>query len=400
MSPNLRLGYAVALPSHPRLYKEQNSHTAYAIMHIVINANLRKIGDGIHTRMGRFALKSNGKEIHTPLPETEKQEIIIYQSGDGKIKVDCRLDSETLWLPQAQIARLFGRERSVITKHIRNIFAEGEVDEESNVQNLHIPNSDKPVMFYSLDVVLAVGYRVKSPLATQFRQWATSVLHEYLQKGFALNDDFMKNMGGGVYWKELLERIRDIRSSEKVMYRQVLDLYATSLDYNATMPETIEFFKIVQNKLHYAVSGHTASEIIFDRANAELPFMGLTTFTGKRPVKSDVTVAKNYMTEKELFALRRMVNAFFDIAELKAETQEPMYMRDWLETLDNFTRNIGFAVLNSGGKVSHFDAIEKAHNEYATYKAQQSKDLTEVEKAYIETLKDMQKRLKGGGGEV
>ena len=342
-------------------------------------------------------MKSNSNKPPIPLAETEKQEIVIYQSDDGKVNVDCRLDGETLWLPQAQIAQLFGRDISVISRHIKNIFADGELEQKSNLQNMQIPNSDKPVVFYSLDVVLAVGYRVKSPFATLFRQWATSVLHEYLQKGFAMNDDFLKNMGGGVYWKELLERIRDIRASEKVMYRQILDLYATSLDYNATMPETIEFFKIVQNKLHYAVSGHTASEIIFDRANAELPFMGLTAFKGKRPIKSEVTVAKNYMTEKELFALRRMVNAFFDIAELKAETQEPMYMRDWLETLDNFTRNIGFDVLNSGGKVSHIDAIEKAQTEYASYKAQQSEDLTEVEQAYLETLKDMHKRLKDGG---
>jgi hypothetical protein len=244
-------------------------------------------------------------------------------------------------------------------------------------------------------MVLAVGYRVKSPFATQFRQWATSVLREYLQKGFAMNDDFLKNIVGGVYWKELLERIRDIRTSEKVMYRQILDLYATSLDYDAKMPETVEFFKIVQNKLHYAVSGHTASELIFDRANANLPFMGLTTFKGKRPVKSEVTVAKNYMNEKELFALRRMVNAFFDMAELKAETQEKMYMRDWLEVLDNFTRNFGFEVLTGGGKISHTEAVEKAHTEYAAYKTQL--DLTDVEKAYVETLKNMQKRLKEGG---
>jgi hypothetical protein len=306
------------------------------------------------------------------------------------------MQGETLWLSQAQIAELFGRERSVITKHIRNIWGEGELDEKSNVQNLHIPNSDKPVAFYTLDVILAVGYRVKSQRGTQFRQWATQILHEYLQKGFAMNDEVLKNMGGGVYWKELLERIRDIRASEKVMYRQILDLYATSLDYDATMPETLEFFKIVQNKLHYAVSGHTASEIIFDRANAELPFMGLTVFKGKRPVKSEVTVAKNYMTEKELFALRRMVNAFFDMAELKAETQEPMYMRDWLETLDKFSRDFGVGVLNSAGAVSHTAAVEKAHSEYVSYRAQLADELSDVEKAYLDTLKDMQKRLKDG----
>jgi hypothetical protein len=326
-------------------------------------------------------------------------EIIIYQTADGLTKIDVRMNGETLWLTQAQIAQLYGRERSVITKHIRNIFADDELDEKSNVQNMHIPNSDKPVTFYSLDVILAVGYRVKSPRGTQFRQWATAVLHEYLQKGFAMNDDFLKNMGGGVYWKELLERIRDIRASEKVMYRQILDLYATSLDYNSTMPETLEFFKIVQNKLHYAVSGHTASEIVFDRANAELPFMGLTVFKGNRPVKSEVTIAKNYMTEKELFALRRMVNAFFDMAELKAETHEPMYMRDWLETLDKFSRDFGMGVLDGAGRVSHIEAVEKANNEYAAYRTQLSDELTEVEKAYLETLREMQKKLKAGNVE-
>jgi hypothetical protein len=329
----------------------------------------------------------------------DNSEIIIYQSGDGKVKVDCRLESETLWLTQAQISQLFGRERSVITKHIRNIFFEGELEEKSNVQNLHVPNSDKPVAFYTLDVILAIGYRVKSSQATLFRQWATTVLHEYLQKGFAMNDDFLKNMGGGLYWKELLERIRDIRASEKVLYRQVLDLYATSLDYNSAMPETIEFFKIVQNKLHFAASGHTASEIIFDRANAELPFMGLTVFKGSRPVKSEVTIAKNYMTEKELFTLRRMVNAFFDMAELKAEHHEPMYMRDWLETLDKFTSDFGFGVLEGTGSVSHIDAVEKAHREYGAYRSQLPDDLTDVEKAYLDTLRDMQKRLKDGGVE-
>ena len=347
-----------------------------------------------------MVLKSNDVKLAPVVWEiNNKQEIIIYQSGDGNVKVDCRIDSETLWLTQAQIAQLFARSVSVVSRHIKNIFAEGEQDEKSNLQNMQIPNSDKPVALYSLNVVLAVGYRVKSVQATMFRQWATTVLHEYLQKGFAMNDDFLKNMGGGVYWKELLERIRDIRASEKVMYRQILDLYATSLDYDATMPETIKFFRIVQNKLHYAVSGHTASEIVFDRANAELPFMGLTTFKGKRPVKSEVTVAKNYMTEKELFALRRMVNAFFDMAELKAETQEPMYMKDWLQVLDNFTRNFGFKVLDSGDSVSHQDAVEKAHGEYAIYKAHINLELTEVENAYLDTLKDMQKRLKDGGGE-
>ena len=324
-------------------------------------------------------------------------EIIIYQTADGLTKVDVRIEGETLWLTQAQMAELFQRDRTVITKHINNAISEGELDKKSNVQFLHIANSDKPVAFYSLDAIIAVGYRVKSLRGTQFRQWATTVLHEYLQKGFAINDELLKNMGGGLYWKELLERIRDIRASEKVMYRQVLDLYATSLDYDAAMPETFEFFKIVQNKLHYAASGRTAAEIIFDRANAELPFMGLTAFKGSRPVKSEVTVAKNYMTEKELFALRRMVNAFFDMAELQAERREPMYMKDWLETLDTFSRNFGLGALEGAGSVSHVEAVEKAIREYDTYRVQFSDALSDVEKAYLDTLKLMQKQLKGGG---
>jgi len=323
-----------------------------------------------------------------------ESEIIIYQTDDGLTKIDVRMEKETLWLSQAQIAKLFLRDRSVITKHIRNIFTEGELEEKSNVQYLHIANSDKPVAFYSLDVVIAVGYRVKSQKGTQFRQWATSVLHEYLQKGFAMNDAVLRNMGGGLYWKELLERIRDIRASEKVMYRQVLDLYATSLDYNASMPETLEFFKIVQNKLHYAVSGQTASEIIFNRANANLPFMGLTVFAGSRPVKSEITTAKNYMSEKELFALRRMVNAFFDMAELKAQSRQPMYMKNWLETLDMFSKDFGMGILDSAGTVSHDEAVVKADREYGIYKAQQNNEITEVEKAYLETLKKIQKKLK------
>ena len=325
-------------------------------------------------------------------------EIIIYKTQDGKTQIDCRFEGDTLWLTQAQIAELYGRDRTVITKHIRNIYAEGELKESSVCANFtHTANDGKNynTAFYNLDMILAVGYRVKSQRGTQFRQWATTILHEYLQKGFAMNDDFLKNIGGGVYWKELLERIRDIRASEKVMYRQVLDLYATSLDYNASMPETLKFFKIVQNKLHYAASGHTASEIIFERVNSELPFMGLTIFKGSRPVKSEVTVAKNYMTEKELFALRRMVNAFFDMAELKAETQEPMYMRDWLEILDKFSRDFGLGILEDAGSVSHTNAVEKAHNEYEKYHSSLLDDLSDVEKAYLDTLKEMQRKLKG-----
>lgn len=330
-------------------------------------------------------------------------EIIIYQTVDGKTKIDVRMQEENLWLTQAQLIELYQSSKTNISEHITHILKEGELDEQATVRKfrtVQIENGrsvNRNLKHYNLNMILAVGYRVKSVRGTQFRQWATSILHEYLQKGFSMNDDFLKNMGGGVYWKELLERIRDIRTSEKVMYRQILDLYATSLDYNATMPETFEFFKIVQNKLHYAVSGHTASEIIFNRANAELPFMGLTVFSGSRPVKSEVGIAKNYMSEKELFALRRMVNAFFDMAELKASTQEPMYMRNWLETLDKFSRDFGVGVLEDHGSVSHTAALKKAHQEYDAYRAQLPDDLSDVEKAYLESLRELQEKLKAGG---
>lgn len=336
---------------------------------------------------------------------SDNGDMIIYQTEDGQAKIDVRLENETLWLSQAQIAELFQTTKQNVSLHVNNILNERELEASATVKEYLTVQEEgsrevnRRVKFYNLDMILAIGYRVKSLRGVQFRRWATAVLHEYLQKGFAMNDDLLKNIGGGVYWKELLERIRDIRASEKVLYRQVLDLYATSLDYNAARPETVEFFKIVQNKLHYAVSGHTASEIVFNRANAELPFMGLTTFRGNRPVKSEVTVAKNYMTEKELFALRRMVNAFFDMAELKAETHEPMYMRDWLETLDKFTGDFGFGILEGSGHVSQIEAAEKAHREYNAYRAQLSDDLSDVEKAYLDTLRDMQRRLKDGGGE-
>jgi hypothetical protein len=328
----------------------------------------------------------------------ENSEIIIYRSADGHTKIDVRMENETVWLTQAQMAELFQTTKQNISLHINNTFNEGEIDPNSVVKEYLTTAADGKnysTKHYNLDMIIAVGYRVKSQSGTQFRQWATAILHEYLQKGFSMNDEFLKNMGGGIYWKELLERIRDIRTSEKVMYRQVLDLYATSLDYNATQQETIEFFKIVQNKLHYAVSGRTASEIVFDRANAELPFMGLTVFKGNRPVKSEVTVAKNYMTEKELFALRRMVNAFFDMAELQAEMHEPMYMKDWLETLDKFSRDFGVGVLEDAGTITHDAAAEKAQREYDTYHSALSDDLSDVEKAYLDTLRDMQKKIEG-----
>ncbi|MCL2019888.1 MAG: virulence RhuM family protein [Oscillospiraceae bacterium] len=320
-------------------------------------------------------------------------EIIIYQSADGLSKIDVRFEGETLWLTQAQISELFGRERSVITKHLRNIFEEGELDEKSNVQSLHIANSDKPVKFYSLDVILAVGYRVKSAQGTLFRQWATAVLHEYLQKGFAMNDEKLKEFGGGDYWYELLERIRDIRSSEKALYRQVLDLYATSVDYNPKKPETFEFFKIVQNKMHFAASKHTAAELIYERADSEQPFMGLTTFKGSRPRKTDIDTAKNYMTEDELFVLNRIVSAFFDIAELKARRHEHMYMREWIAELDKFTSSYGEGTLVGFGNVSHEAALDKANTEYLKYKRKTADELSPVEQEYFKVIKETQKKI-------
>jgi len=329
----------------------------------------------------------------------DESDIIIYKSADSKIKIDCRVQGETLWLSQAQIAELYGRDRSVITKHIKNVFIEGELDEKSNVQNLHIANSDKPVAFYNLNVIIAVGYRIKSPRGTQFRQWATAILHEYLQKGFALNDEKLKEFGGGDYWYELLERIRDIRSSEKALYRQVLNLYATSIDYDPKQPETFEFFKIVQNKMHFAATKHTAAEIIYFRADSQKPFMGLTTFKGQRPRKTDIDKAKNYMTEDELFVLNRIVSAFFDIAELKARRKEHMYMRDWIVELDKFTKEHADGVLHGSGTISHSDAMEKVQHEYEVYKAQLPDELTEIEKGYLDHLRNIQKRLKDGGTE-
>ena len=331
----------------------------------------------------------------------EKSEIILYQTDDGQTRIEVRVENETVWLTLNQLAELFQRDKSVISRHIKNIFDEGELMEQGTVAKFATVQTEgersvsREIEFYGLDVIIAVGYRVKSVRGTQFRRWATGVLREYLVKGFAMNDELLKNMGGGAYWKELLERIRDIRASEKVMYRQVLDLYATSMDYDAATPETLAFFKIVQNKLHYAASGHTAGELIFDRANADLPFMGLTTFKGRRPVKSEVAIAKNYMTEKELFALRRMVNAFFDMAELRAMNHQPTYMKDWLVILDKFSRDFGVGALADAGSVSHEAALEKAQAEYEKYRQKTADELSPVERDFLASLKTAQKKLEG-----
>ena len=318
-------------------------------------------------------------------------EIIIYQTEDGLTKINVNMQNETVWLSKAQMAELFQRDRSVISKHIKNVFEEGELSRESNVQILHIANSDKPVEFYNLDVIISVGYRVKSQRGVQFRIWATSVLKEYMIKGFAMDDERLKGNGGGNYWKELLDRIRDIRSSEKVLYRQVLDLYATSVDYNPHSEESIRFFKIVQNKLHYAAHGHTAAEVIYERADAEKPFMGLTSFSGELPALKDISIAKNYLQESELKILNNLVSGYFDLAEINAIEHKPMYMDDYVKQLDLVLSSGNRKLLEGAGSISHKQAIDKAKAEYRKY---QENTLTPVEQAYLESIKDVAKEVK------
>ena len=316
---------------------------------------------------------------------------VIFKTEDEKIAVDVRFEEDTVWLSQEQMAVLFERDRSVIVKHIGNIFSEGELEEKSNVHFLHIANSDKPVKFYNLNVIISVGYRVKSQRGTQFRIWATQRLNEYIRKGFTMDDERLKNLGGGGYWKELLQRIRDIRASEKVFYRQVLDIYATSIDYNPKADVSIEFFKKVQNKIHYAVHGQTAAEVIFNRADAEKEFMGLMTFPGNRPYLKDVVIAKNYLDEKDLRSLGQLVSGYLDFAERQAEREQPMTMKDWAKHLDNILTMSGEKLLQGAGSVSHEKAINKATTEYKKY---QQKTLSEVEKSFLETLKAIEKNSK------
>jgi len=328
----------------------------------------------------------------------DNAEIVIYQTQDGLTKISVRMEGETLWLTQAQMVELFQTTKQNISLHINNVFKEGELDPVSVVKDYlttAVDGKNYLTKYYSLDVIIAVGYRVKSSRGTQFRQWATAVLHEYLQKGFAMNDEKLKEFGGGDYWYELLERIRDIRSSEKALYRQVLDLYATSIDYNPKQPETFEFFKIVQNKMHFAASSHTAAELIYYRADSEQPFMGLTNFRGPRPVRTDIDKAKNYMTEDELFVLNRIVSAFFDIAEVKAKRREHMYMRDWLAELDKFTKDYADGALVGAGSVSHETALAKAEAEYKKYRQKTVDELSPVEREYFATIKNAQKKLEG-----
>lgn len=328
-----------------------------------------------------------------------ENEIIIYQTQDGQTKIDVRIENETVWLTQNQMAELFQTTKQNISLHIKNIFEEGELTEDSTVKDyLTVQNEgsrkvSRNVTHYNLDVIISVGYRVKSLRGTQFRIWATQVLKEYMKKGFALNDDLLKQAGGGGYWQELLERIRDIRSSEKVFYRQILDIYATSTDYNPNAEETKLFFKVVQNKMHFAAHGHTAAEVIYLRADSTKDNMGLTVFKGKHPKKDEVTVAKNYLDEKELNILNRITSAYLEFAELQAIRHIPMTMKDWIAKLDDFIKMTGSELLENPGKISKLEAENKALAEYAKYKETIKDELSEVEKHFLESVKQTQKQL-------
>ena len=330
-------------------------------------------------------------------PDQIQGEIVIYQAEDGLTKVECRFVDETVWLTQQQMAELFHTSRSNIVEHIGHIYEEGELDEVSTCRKFRQVRMEgnrqvtRELSFYNLDMIISLGYRVKSLIATQFRRWATERLKEYMIKGFTMDDERLKNLGGGNYWRELLERIRDIRSSEKVMYRQVLDLYATSVDYNPRSAESVAFFKMVQNKLHYAAHGHTAAEVIYERADADKPFMGLTTFSGDFPTAKDIGIAKNYLTEEELRVLNQMVSGYFDFAEVQAIRHRPMSMSDYVEQLDNILRATGEEVLTHAGKISHAQAMEKAKAEYKRYQAQ---TLSPVEEEYLKTIKQLGKTAK------
>ena len=321
-------------------------------------------------------------------------EIIIYQSDDGLTHIDVKMGDETVWLTQAQLVQLYQTSKSNVSEHIKHIFEEGELDENAVVRKFRTTAADGKnysTTYYNLDMIISLGYRIKSAVATNFRRWATERLKEYMIKGFTMDDERLKQLGGGSYWKELLDRIRDIRSSEKVLYRQVLDLYATSVDYDPKSAESIHFFKIVQNKLHYAAHGHTAAEVIYQRADADKPFMGLRTFKGEMPVLSDVKVAKNYFDENELKILNNLVSGYFDFAEVQAMRHNPMHMSDYIEHLDRVLSSTGEKLLEGAGTVSHKQAMAKAEQEYRKYQAE---TLSSVEKAYLETIRETEKLAK------
>lgn len=315
--------------------------------------------------------------------------ILMYTTEDGLTKIEATFENDTVWLSIDQMAELFQRDRSVIGKHVRNTFKEGELDKNlvwAKFAYTASDGKDYNVDYYNLDVIISVGYRVKSLRGTQFRIWATDILKEYIKKGFAMDDDRLKRLGGGNYFEELLSRIRDIRSSEKVFWRKVLEIYATSIDYNPDTEESIIFFKQVQNKMHWAAHKHTAAEVVFYRADADKENMGLTSWEGNQIKKSDSEIAKNYLDDKEIDALNKIVVAYLDIAEVQALNHEPMYMKDWLQTIDDYLKMTRREILTTKGGVSHQQAIEKAHAEYDKYKKKQDDNLSPVEKDFIKSI--------------
>lgn len=323
-------------------------------------------------------------------------DFLIYQTENGVTKIDVRIQDDTVWLTQQQMAELYQSSKSNVSEHIKHIFEDGELAEEAVVRKIRTTASDGKnysVTYYNLDMIISLGYRIKSIVATRFRKWATERLKEYMIKGFTMDDERLKGNGGGQYWKELLDRIRDIRSSEKVLYRQVLDLYATSVDYDPHSEESILFFKIVQNKLHYAAHGHTASEVIYERVDAGKPFMGLTSFSGDFPSLKDISIAKNYLSEEELKVLNNLVSGYFDFAEINAIEHRPMYMNDYIEQLDNILSSGNRKLLTDSGTISHEQAIEKARAEYRKF---QTENLSPVEDAYLETIKAANTAAKRG----
>lgn len=321
-------------------------------------------------------------------------EIVIYQTDNGATKIDVRFVDETVWLTQQQMAELFKSSRSNIVEHIQHIYEEGELDENSTCRKFRQVQTEgsrevtREIPHYNLDMIISLGYRVKSIIATHFRRWATEHLKEYIVKGFTMDDERLKKLGGGNYWQELLNRIRDIRSSEKVIYRQVLDLYATSIDYDPKSSETAAFFKMVQNKLHYAAHGHTAAEVIYERADAAKPFMGLTAFAGDFPTAKDIGIAKNYLNEDELKILNNLVSGYFDFAEIQAMRHNPMHMNDYVQHLDNVLRTTGEKLLEDSGAISHKTALEKAQEEYRKFQVQ---TLSPIEEDYLQAIKEMEK---------
>ena len=327
----------------------------------------------------------------------EYGEILIYQTDDGQTNIEVKIEDDTVWLTQQQMSELFQTSRTNVVEHIKHIYEEGELDEISTCRNFRQVRKEgnrevkRQIPHYNLDMIISLGYRIKSVIATRFRQWATKRLKEYMIKGFTIDDERLKGNGGGNYWKELLDRIRDIRSSEKVLYRQVLDLYATSVDYDPHSEESVSFFKIVQNKLHYAAHGHTAAEVIYQRADAEKPFMGLTSFAGELPALKDIGIAKNYLEENELKVLNNLVSGYFDLAEINAIEHKPMYMDDYVKQLDSVLSSGNRKLLTGSGSVSHKQALEKAKSEYRKY---QEITLTPVEKAYLESIKEVSKEVK------